>query len=768
MSELLAPAGNIEALDAAISEGADAVYLGLKSFNARLRSTNFAWNQFEAAVSALHRQNKKIYVTVNTVSEERDLERLYRFLSYLSKIGPDGLIVQDFGVIRMCQEFFPSLELHGSTQMNVESAAGVNLLSKAGLKRVVVARELGLEEIKYIRSHTNSELEIFVHGALCVSESGLCLFSSFLGGKSANRGMCTQACRRFYTAESESGGDRQGYYFSPCDLQLVDQIPDLMSLGIESFKIEGRMKSAEYVGSVVAAYRYLMDNWEKDKKGALATAKRLLSTDFARKKTSYWYNFKNSDEGVERAGDLILNPGQAGGTGIYLGKIERFGEIPDVEKERSYKAFQEALLSNPDAKLSDFQISMAHITGGDYEPEAGDSIRLHRQDDSGRASHKIRTVNVDVDGRRFIDVPLGFKRGDSVYLLQTKSMSKRYPHVLPKDIGRYRHQPGAELLPILDLTPVAKNELSYFPEGLYIQVSTFSDLFVAISKSPVRMIIEYNSETRFDLIEKKTAVPLSKKQIIISLDPYCPAANEERLLSDLLELIGLGYKNFIVNNVAHISMLRGKGTNLIAGPYLYTFNRWAVSWLENLNIGAFITPIENSWDNLKMTWQENVRERVLVTVYAYPALFRMRFKLPESYDFLYFKDKEEALFKANSTVDGSVVMPEAPFSIVDRVGNLSGEGFKRILLDFSRTKVTRQELKMIDNAIIKKQPVPESSRFNWKNGFYSFEKIEMYKAMNEKAEEERASRISRSRPYKKGAGSRHDKAARNHNKRKRG
>ncbi|MBR1721141.1 MAG: U32 family peptidase, partial [Treponema sp.] len=235
-SELLAPAGNIEALDAAIGEGADAVYLGLKSFNARLRSSNFAWNQFEAAVNSLHRQNKKIYVTVNTVSEERDLERLYRFLSYLNKIGPDGLIVQDFGVVRMCQEFFPKLELHGSTQMNVESAAGVNLLSRAGLKRVVVAHELGLEEIKYIKSHTNAELEIFVHGALCVSESGLCLFSSFLGGKSANRGMCTQACRRFYTVDSESQGESQGYYFSPCDLQLIDYIPDLMQIGVESFK----------------------------------------------------------------------------------------------------------------------------------------------------------------------------------------------------------------------------------------------------------------------------------------------------------------------------------------------------------------------------------------------------------------------------------------------------------------------------------------------------------------------------------------------------
>ena len=212
MVELLAPAGNIESLDAAIGEGADAVYLGLKSFNARMRTTNFAWNQFEAAVESVHRQNKKIYVTVNTVCEERETERLYRFLSYLNEVKPDGLIIQDYAIMRMAQEFFPDLELHASTQMNVESANAVKLLQANGVKRMVLARELGLNEIAKIKEETQAELEVFVHGALCVSESGLCLFSSFLGGKSANRGMCAQACRRFYTAEVP-GGIEQGYYF---------------------------------------------------------------------------------------------------------------------------------------------------------------------------------------------------------------------------------------------------------------------------------------------------------------------------------------------------------------------------------------------------------------------------------------------------------------------------------------------------------------------------------------------------------------------------
>ena len=247
MTELLAPAGNVEALDAAIGEGADAVYLGLKSFNARLRSSNFAWREFVGAVQSVHRLGKKIYVTVNTVFEESESEKLYRFLKYLDKIGPDGIIVQDFGVVRMCQEFFPNLALHASTQMNIESAQAANELSRQGFKRVVLARELGLEEIRGVKQQTKCELEVFVHGALCVSESGLCLFSSYLGGKSANRGMCTQACRRYYRADFP-GGEEQGYYFSPCDLSLIDHVPELMQLGVDSFKIEGRMKSAEYVG----------------------------------------------------------------------------------------------------------------------------------------------------------------------------------------------------------------------------------------------------------------------------------------------------------------------------------------------------------------------------------------------------------------------------------------------------------------------------------------------------------------------------------------
>lgn len=721
MAELLAPAGNIEALDAAIGEGADAVYMGLKSFNARLRSSNFAWNQFEAAVQSVHRLGKKIFVTVNTVSEERETERLYRFLAYLESIGPDGIIVQDFGVIRMVQEFFPKLRIHGSTQMNVASVRGVNLLSREGVKRVVLSRELSLEEIKKVRAGTSAELEVFVHGALCVSESGLCLFSSFLGGKSANRGMCTQACRRFYSAEV-SGGLEQGYYFSPCDLQLIDKVPELVQAGVDSFKIEGRMKSAEYVGSVTAAYRYVLDHWQEDRKGAIATGKRLLSMDFARSKTNFWYDFPITEKGsVEQTDETIapnvLNPNQAGGTGIFLGVLERI-------RQQKTDAYQNEFPSQT--------VKIATLRGGNYDPDPGDSIRLHRKDDTGRVSHKVRIVE-ESDGCRWIDIPEGFSVGDPVYLLQTKSMSKRYRHVLPDNLSSFRRQPGPQELPILDLTPVAKDELFYFPEGLYVQVSTVSDLFVVQAENPVRVILEYNSETRYDLLEKNVKIPFSKKQVIISLDPFCPAATEDVLASDVEKLASLGFSTWIVNNPAHISMVKKTGSNLIAGPYLYTFNRWAVSWLENQGIGAFITPLENSRRNLEATFDFAFRSRVLISVFAYPALFRMRFRLPKAYDFTYFSDKEGMTFKALSSPDGSFVMPENPFSIVDKSLFLQNAGFNRFLIDFSKTKVKKKDLHQIVMAMHRQQVLPSTSRFNWKDGFYSPEKIEEYRSANERA-----------------------------------
>jgi putative protease len=702
MIELLSPAGNPETLDAAIGEGADAVYFGLKSFNARMRSSNFAWNQAQAAIQALHRQGKKAYITVNTVFTEDEAERMYRFLHYLTRIEPDGIIVQDLGVIRLVREFFPQLRLHASTQLNIASARGVNALSRMGVSRVVLSRELGIAEIRGIKGRVSAEIEVFVHGALCVSESGLCLFSGYLGGKSANRGMCAQACRRLYTAQTASG-ERGGYFFSPGDLSLIARVPELVDAGVDAFKIEGRMKSAEYVGAVTAAYRHMLDNYQADTAGALETARRILSTDFGREKTEYWYGFRakpidgEPDYGALRAGGAAgtenitagtLNPEQAGGTGIYLGV------------------------------LSQVRGSTASLQGGTYGPEAGDTIRLHRKDDTGRESHKVKGITT-ADGMRRIDIPEGFSAGDPVYLLQTKSMSKHYPHVLPPDLRTYRMQPGGERLPVLDLTPVPPGELSAFPEGIYVAVSTYRDLAAVQSEAAqvVRYILELNHETIACLLDG-TPLPAPKKKLFLALDPFCPHAVEDDFAALAAALVKKGFVHWIINNPAQIAMLRGTGAFMVAGPYLYVFNRWAASTLENYGIGAFVSPYENSRENLEGSFERKIRQRVMVPLFANPVLFRIRGLLPASYDFTYFLDKESGIFKALSTVDGSYVLPENPFSIVDMYGKLQSAQFSRFLIDLTKTRVEKRDFKQIMTALYKGAPLKDTTRFNWKDGFW--------------------------------------------------
>lgn len=764
MAELLAPAGSPEALNAAISEGADAVYLGLKSFNARMRTSNFTWSQFEGAVQSVHKLGKKLYITVNTIFEEGEAEEVYRLLSYINSVAPDGIIVQDTGIIRLCQEFFPSLELHASTQMNVESAEGANLLYAQGVKRVVVARELTFDEIRAIKNNTKAEIEIFVHGALCVSESGLCLFSSFMGGKSANRGMCAQACRRLYTAELPEGS-KTGYWFSPCDLQLIDRIPSLVKAGIDSFKIEGRMKSAEYVGAVTAAYRYVLDNWQDDLRGSLAEAKRILSTDFARAKSDYWYPFPSAAEGMEGAADRVLNPSQAGGTGIYLGKVGRT-RAPLEQEIRRYKAAQRGEAASPTreapsgnrppgaAARASPAFRMAEIRNATYDADGGDSIRLHRQDDSGRESHKVRLSVEDERGVRWIDIPPGFKSGDDVYLLQTKAMSRRYKAVISKDLSKYKRRPGGETLPVLDLTPVNKEDLEWFPQGLYVQVSTVSDAHTAAALNPVRLVMELNSESKYDLLIKNTkerpVLPYSTRRVIIALDPFVPEGTAEDTENTIAALTERGYKTFIANNLAHIRLLKKYNANIIGGPYLYTFNRWAASFLENNDVMVFQSPAENSEKNLGETFDTPaLRSRVLLTVFSYPVLFRMRFKLPESYDFTYFTDRDGAVFKVNSTPDGSFVMPDAPFTLLDRLPSLNKDGWTRLLIDFSKTKMLKGNVKEIISIIQSRTFIDGATRFNWKDGFYNGDRLAAYKASSERQKKEAAAKKRPGKPAAK-------------------
>ena len=250
LPELLAPAGSFECLVAAVAAGADAVYVGGRRFGARAYAQNFDIEELERAVVYCHLHGVKLYVTVNTLCEDRELGELFEYVGDLARIGVDALIVADLGVLSMIHEAYPELELHASTQMSVHNTEGATVAHSLGCVRVVPARELSHENIRSIVENSPTEVEVFLHGALCVCHSGQCLYSSLVGGRSGNRGECAQPCRLPY-------GD--GYPLSLSDLSLAEHIPELIDLGVASLKIEGRMKSASYVYTVTGVYRRLLD-----------------------------------------------------------------------------------------------------------------------------------------------------------------------------------------------------------------------------------------------------------------------------------------------------------------------------------------------------------------------------------------------------------------------------------------------------------------------------------------------------------------------------
>jgi putative protease len=705
--ELLAPAGSPEALDAAIGEGADAVYLGLKDFNARLRSTNFTYSQFEGALRILRKMGKKIYVTVNTVFEQREADRMYQFLKYLEEQGPDALIVQDFGVVEMAKTHFPSLRLHASTQMNIASARGANALSRFGVSRVVLSRELSLEDLRNIKSKTNMELEIFVHGALCISVSGLCLFSSFLGGKSANRGMCTQACRRLFkkTGAVRNEGE-SGYYFSPNDLQLLEHIPDLSAAGITALKIEGRMKSASYVGAVVSAYRLVVDavagGDEGEIKNAIERGQEILRNDFARAKTKYFFtanSLADNTENSEKKNDW-LNPDQDGGTGISLGTILKVKGGGDERRALIYPPRGMSL-------------------------SARDSVRIHRGDDSGRVSHKLAFA--EADGKGFwISAPEG-SIGDSVYLIQIKEKNKHYKHIISGNIAS--KGPGRDKAPRhLPGNKPGKN----FPDGLYVAVSRPEDLFIVQSSRPQRVILVLSKKNAGYLFANKQPLPFKKTEIIFSLDPWFPPENQI-LMEDIIEsLIEEGYTQFIVNNLGHFSLFKNyKSVNLMAGPWLYTFNSWSLSFIASLGVDGIITPLENNRQNLERTLSIKGSDKrrsspllssIFITVFSYPPLFNIKANLA-NLNLKSFADNMGETFLLNTCQEGSKVYPNKYFSIIDKIPFLKQSGFGKFIIDLTGTTIKKSNYKDLIQAVKENTPLPNSERFNWKDGFYQSDKI---------------------------------------------
>ena len=298
--ELLAPAGSLQALKAAVENGADAVYIGGPMFSARQKAENFTHEQMVAGVQYAHERGCKVHVAVNTIVSNEEIGQVVEYAYKLAEAKVDAVIVQDLGVAHLLRETLPQLPLHASTQMAVHNTPGVQFLEEQGFERVVLARETSLEAIREIKAETDAELEVFVHGALCVAYSGQCLLSSMIGGRSGNRGLCAQPCRMQYQLVDEGGREYQSkdgqYLLSTRDLNMIHHLPDLIRAGVTSLKIEGRMKRPEYVATVVRQYRQAIDAYyagsQFDKKLADKNLLQIFNRDFT---TGYFYGNQGAD-----------------------------------------------------------------------------------------------------------------------------------------------------------------------------------------------------------------------------------------------------------------------------------------------------------------------------------------------------------------------------------------------------------------------------------------------------------------------------------------
>lgn len=305
--EILSPAGNLEKLKTAIDFGADAVYLGGSKLNLRAFADNFTNEDLKEGIKYAHDRGKKVYVTMNVFPHNEDLEGLEEYLTELYNVGADALIVSDPGIIMTAREVVPNLELHLSTQANnVNHRSGV-FWYKQGIKRIVLARELSMKEIEEMRRKlpTDCEIEAFVHGSMCMAYSGRCLLSNFLTGRDANRGACAQPCRyKYYLTEEKRPGeyyqvmedDKGSYIMNSKDLCMIEYIPQLVSAGITSFKIEGRMKSAFYVAVITKAYREALDAYWKDPENYVFDKKLLEDVDKVSHRqyyTGFYFNDPN-------------------------------------------------------------------------------------------------------------------------------------------------------------------------------------------------------------------------------------------------------------------------------------------------------------------------------------------------------------------------------------------------------------------------------------------------------------------------------------------
>lgn len=578
--ELLAPAGSLEILKGVIESGADAVYVGGSMFGARAYANNFTEEELLEAIDFAHLRGVKVYLTVNTLIKNSEFSKLYDYLLVYYKRGLDAVIVQDIGVVKAIHEYFPSMEIHTSTQMTVTGADGVRFLSQFGVTRVVMAREVSLAEMKRIHEETGMELEAFVHGALCYSYSGQCLFSSILGGRSGNRGRCAQPCRLPYTVE----GKKDEYILSLKDMCGIKALDKLHDAGVYSLKIEGRMKQLEYACGVVKYYRSYIDSKKPVSDADYDRIKELGNrcgfTD------RYYFDHNGSDmvtyvkpnfvsnaeepspekRKLSIEGELVLREGEPGSLTVKRGDVTYKASIEPVSAALKAPLDKKAAIDRIN-KTGDTDFEFSHIKaqiGENVFVPNGALNKLRRDAISGLCDKLLKKYYRD--DARYVDI---------------SSMCELPEHVVKSDAA---HEDGA------------------------VNAKDYTAICSCMTRAQLDTLISYECfdvfYLDFDMYDRKTLIQqfaddvksLTKrnKKVYLMLPTIFRADSSDYFVSIAKELDKVSFEGFVVKNYEELYLTENlfTGKKVILDHNMYTFNDVSKSAFFEHGVSGDTVPLE--------------------------------------------------------------------------------------------------------------------------------------------------------------------------------
>lgn len=600
--ELLAPAGNLEIFKGVIESGADAVYVGGSMFGARAYANNFTEEELLEAIDFAHLRGVKVYLTVNTLIKNSELSKLYDYLLVYYKRGLDAVIVQDIGVVKAIHEYFPSMEIHTSTQMTVTGADGVRFLSQFGVTRVVMAREVSLAEMKRIHEETGMELEAFVHGALCYSYSGQCLFSSILGGRSGNRGRCAQPCRLPYTVE----GKKDEYILSLKDMCGIKALDKLHDAGVYSLKIEGRMKQLEYACGVVKYYRSYIDSMkpvtDADYDRIKALGNRCGFTD------RYYFDHNGSDmvtyvkpnfvsnaaepspekRKLSIEGELVLREGEPGSLTVKRG---------DVTYKASIEPVSAALKAPLDKKAA-----------------------IDRINKTGDTDFEFSHIKAQIGEKVFVpNGALNKLRRDAISGLCDKLLEKYY-----RNDARYADMSRLTALP----EHVVKSDAAHDEA-----INDYTTICSCMTRAQLDTLIGYECfdvfYLDFDMYDRKTLIQqfaddvksLTKrnKKVYLMLPTIFRADSSDYFVSIAKELDKVSFEGFVVKNYEELYLTENlfTGKKVILDHNMYTFNDVSKSAFFEHGVSGDTVPLE--LNSREIMHRNNIGSQMIVYGY-YPLM----------------------------------------------------------------------------------------------------------------------------------------------------